>query len=112
MGKDMRQYTKTLRQMAALLSAAAVAASIPEANAANWTLSDASPQVDQRPLVTQSGERSQKRKAKNGAKKPGTGGTTQHNNELATLAKLQSYFRVRNGFTMLQSQMEVGLLSH
>ncbi|KAM7541954.1 hypothetical protein Aperf_G00000012908 [Anoplocephala perfoliata] len=104
-GKNVRQYTKTLRQMAALLSAANVAASIPETNAANESLSDASPQGDQKPPVTQNGKRSLKRKTKNGAKKP-KGGDAPSNNELATLAKLQSYFRVRNGFTMLQSQME------
>ena len=31
------------------------------------------------------------------------------NGEIATLAKLQSYFRVRNGFTMLESQMKVSI---
>lgn len=128
-GKDMRQYTKTLRQMAALLSAASVAEGLSESDmSVNGKLSEAegvpkvtitpqvSPHGDQKLQTTQNG-------GKRGGRKRGKNNTQRHhqqfqqqskvvevqsaNSELATLAKLQSYFRVRNGFRMLQSQMEV-----
>ncbi|VDO03558.1 unnamed protein product [Rodentolepis nana] len=134
-GKEMRQYTKTLRQMASLLSAASVAQGLSEVEIATngklneskdvpkvAAISPVSPQGDQKSQTTPNcGKRGGKRKGKSNAQRHHRQLEQQQqqqiqpskivenqseNNELATLAKLQSYFRVRNGFRMLQSQME------
>ncbi|VUZ38740.1 unnamed protein product [Hymenolepis diminuta] len=127
-GKDIRQYTKTLRQMAALLSAASVAEGLSESDmTVNGKLSEAesAPKVTITPQVSPQGDqklRANQNGGKRGGKRRGKNNSQKHhqqfqqqskvvevqpaNNELATLAKLQSYFRVRNGFRMLQSQME------
>ncbi|KAL5107574.1 Tetratricopeptide repeat protein 12 [Taenia crassiceps] len=118
-GRKMRQYTSTLRQMAALLSAANVAANLPpttnravsEEEATEEPEVAASPNGDQ--MAPESDRHHRKGKGRSCAKsapasslpRDGDAGGAGRD-EMATLAKLQSYFRVRNGFTMLESQMK------
>ncbi|CDS37631.1 tetratricopeptide repeat protein 12 [Echinococcus multilocularis] len=120
-GRKMCQYTLTLRQMAALLSAANVAPNIPpttsgseseEEEAAEKTEVVTSPNGDQ--AAPESGSHYRKRKkgrdsgkAASASASPRDGDANEAaSDEVATLAKLQSYFRVRNGFTVLESQMK------
>ncbi|VDK35591.1 unnamed protein product [Taenia asiatica] len=119
-GRKMRQYTSTLRQMAALLSAASVAANLPpttngaesEEEAAEEPEVVTSPNGDQMAPESDRSQRKRKRgrscaKAAPASVSPRDGDVSGvGSDEIATLAKLQSYFRVRNGFTMLESQMK------
>lgn len=141
-GREIRQYTRTLRQMAALLSASTVAADLSqkaeivesedeegvdggEPSTTEAVESMAPPNGDQTAETSPTNKQKQaKRKRKknkgnlqqvsdvrNCLKDGGDVGEDAAgvNGEIATLAKLQSYFRIRNGFTMLESQMKVGI---
>lgn len=107
--------------MAALLSAASVAANLPpttngaesEEEAAEEPEVVTSPNGDQMAPESDRSQRKRKRgrscaKAAPASVSPRDGDVSGvGSDEIATLAKLQSYFRVRNGFTMLESQMKV-----
>lgn len=120
-GRKVRQYTSTLRQMAALLSAANVAANLPsntngaesEVEAAEEREFATSPNGDQ--MAPESDGHQRKREEGRSCAKAAPASALPRDgdvsgvgiDEIATLAKLQSYFRVRNGFAMLESQMKV-----
>ncbi|VDD79194.1 unnamed protein product [Mesocestoides corti] len=119
--RGIRECTSTLRQMASLLSAANVVAKLPP-----------SPDSEQGEDGTHEGHeatdgviaptgdhpkgssKEHKKKKENGTTLKTSislpvneADTTATIDEVATLAKLQSYFRVRNGFKVLRSQMKL-----
>ncbi|VDM32731.1 unnamed protein product [Hydatigera taeniaeformis] len=114
-GRQLRHYTSALRQIAALLSAASVAANLPPTKnlteggeeAAKGTEVVTSPNGDQTgPERDECHRKGGGREyAKAVSLRDGDAVETDID-EIATLAKLQSYFRVRNGFAMLESQMK------
>lgn len=114
--KPLLDYTNILRQMTKLLSLARKNTAMPDAQPSAVNTIDR-PQANGDGAsveeASQTGRKQRKRTKKTTVLEPGEDGeeTGVVDAELLTLSQLQSFFRIKNGFTILKRQMQVLFLS-